>query len=200
MKIHIYIYIYIINNQIMEYIDNIVKSNTIRDVIELYNNLIEQNYNVILVLDVDDTVLSSTYGRNFVEKDICLLTDLVYSSNPVNLLFLTARDKCLARYTSNQLNKSGLLHKGKYIEYNVLCSPYNDDGESTKGIKLVDYFTNGSGKNILCVNKKNWIIFVDDLMEHINSVQKHIQNINNTNYTLIHYRYKYIDKQINTEN
>ena len=32
---------------------------------------------------------------------------------------------------------SGLLHKGKYINYNVLCSPYDfTNGESTKGQKL----------------------------------------------------------------
>ena len=172
--------------------NNIVKSITIRDVIKLYNDLIGQNYNVILVLDIDDTILSSTYGRKFVEKDICLLVDLVYSLNSSNLLFLTARDKCLTRYTSNQLNKSGLLHKGKYIKYNVLCSPYDVDGESTKGARLFDYFVNGIGKNILCVDKdkKNWIIFVDDLIEHINSVQKHIQNINGVNYTLVHYGHK----------
>lgn len=179
----------------MEYINNVIKSNTIRDVIELYDNLIDQNYNVIMVLDVDDTVLSSTYGKNFVEKDICLLVDLVYSSNPANLLFLTARDKDLKRYTTNQLNKSGLLHKGKYINYNILCSPYDDMvGESTKGVRLAEYFVNGSGKNILCGDKKNWIIFVDDLMEHIDSVQKHIKNINDTNYTLVHYKYKYVSK------
>jgi len=185
----------------MEYINTIIKSNIICDVIELYNNLIDQNYNVIMVLDIDDTVLSSTYGKKFVEKDICLLADLVYSSNPSNLLFLTARDKSLTCYTINQLNKSGLLHKEKYINYNVLCSPYDDvNGESisTKGKKLYDYFTYYSGKNILCCDKKNWIIFVDDLMEHIISVQKYIQNINSVNYTLIHYKYKYISNQINT--
>ena len=181
----------------MVYTNSIIKTNTIQDVIELYNNLVNQDYNVLLVLDVDDTVLSSTYGRNFVEKDICLLVDLVYSSNPSNLLFLTARDKCLTRYTSNQLNKSGLLHKGKYIDYNVLCSPCDSDGNSTKGARLTDYFTNSLGKNIMSVKKKNWIIFVDDLMEHINSVQKHIQNINELDYTLIHYMYKYESKQIN---
>jgi len=121
------------------------------------------------------------------------LADLVYSSNPNNLLFLTAREKCLARYTSNQLNKSGLLHKGKYIEYNVLCSPYNNNNivsSSTKGERLFDYFVNSISKNILCVDIKNWIIFVDDLLEHIISVQKHIQNINGVNYTIIHYRHK----------
>jgi hypothetical protein len=139
----------------MEYINNVIKSNTIRDVIELYDNLIDQNYNVIMVLDVDDTVLSSTYGKNFVEKDICLLVDLIYSSNPDNLLFLTDRDKCLARYTINQLNKSRLLHKEKYINYNVICSPYDDvNGESTKGTRLTEYFINGLGKNILCGDKK----------------------------------------------
>ena len=33
-------------------------------------HLINQNYNVIIVLNVDDTALSYTYGRNFFEKDI----------------------------------------------------------------------------------------------------------------------------------
>lgn len=173
----------------MEYVNNVIKINQIKDLIELYKNLIGYNYNVIMILDIDDTVLSSKFGKKFVEKDICTLVDMVYSSNPSNLIFLTARDKTLTRYTKNQLNKSGLLHKGKYIEYNVICSPCDDEGESTKGIKITKYFLNGLGKNILNINKKNWIIFVDDLILNIDSVYKQIDKLN-LNYTLVHYKYK----------
>jgi hypothetical protein len=175
----------------MDYRNNIIKSNTINQVIKLYEDLINQDYNVIVVLDIDDTVLSSIYGRNFVEKEICLLVDLVYSSNPSNLLFLTARDINLRQYTINKLNHSGLLHKDKYINYNVICSPCDDEGNSTKGVRLKKYIVSELDKNILTNNKKNWIIFVDDLMEHIESVFKYFEDgLLDINYTLVHYRYK----------
>lgn len=180
----------------METTNKIIKLNVIQDVIELYIKLVNQNYNIILVLDIDDTVISSSYGQKFVEKEICSLVDLVYSSNPNNLIFLTSRDKSLKKYTLNQLNKIGLLHKNAYINYNIICSPCDEDGNSTKGVELTKYLIAYNDK-IFSSDKKNYIIFVDDLMEHINSVKKSLEEfiVNNNNfidYTLIYYKYKHI--------
>jgi len=166
--------------------NKIIKIHKINKVIELVKELVGKNYNPILILDVDDTVISSKIGKKFVEKDICELVELVYTINPNNLIFLTARCSNLVSYTRNQLNKSGLLHKEKYIPYNVICSPYNDEGESTKGIIIYDYFTKEQGKTILSSNKQNYIIFVDDLMEHIKTVETNLEKLCFT-HTCFHY-------------
>lgn len=173
---------------LLDYKNKIIKINTIKNVIGLCESIIDFGFNLILVLDIDDTVLSSKIGKKFVEPEITNLVDLVYTFNPANLLFLTARDKSLQRYTSNKLNSSGLLHKEKYINYNIICSPYDDEGNPTKGLALIDYFENEKNKNILSNEKENWIIFVDDLMEQIESVSNHIDKIN-ANYTLFHYKH-----------
>jgi hypothetical protein len=172
------------------YSNKIIKTNTISNVIILTNFLIEMNYNVIMILDIDDTVLSSKQGQKFVEKDICKLADIIYTTNSSNLIFLTARDPSLALYTRKKLNSSGLLHKGKFIDYNVICSPYDDTGNPTKGLTIFNYFDKGFGKLILSSTKPNWIIFVDDLQEQIESVNQYINKIS-SNYTLFHYKYNY---------
>lgn len=172
--------------------NQIIKSNTILDVIKLTKQLIELNYNVIMVLDIDDTVLSSQIGRKFVEKDICVLADIIYTSNPSNLIFLTARNSDLALYTRKKLNSVGLLHKGKFINYNVICSPYDENGNPTKGQTIFNFFHKGLGKTLMIKEKLNWIIFVDDLQEQIESVNYFIDKIG-CNYTLFHYKYNYFN-------
>ena len=178
--------------------NNITKITSINQAIELSNTLIEQNYNIILFLDIDDTVLSPYIGKKFVEDEICQLVDLIYSIEPNNLIFLTARDHDLKSYTKNQLNKSGLLHKGKYIDYNIICSPYDDNGNSTKGQSLTTCIESkylfGVEKNENNQqSKKNWIMFIDDQYEHIESANKELEKLNGKlidkiNYVLMHYQ------------
>lgn len=172
--------------------NQVIKINTISHVINLASYLINQDYNVILVLDIDDTVLSTQIGKKFVEKDICKLCDLVYTLNPSNLIFLTARDTSLLGFTRNKLNSSKLLHKNKYINYNVICSPYDIQGNPTKGQTLLKYFDKGLGANTLAKEKNNWIIFVDDLVEQIDSVNTHINKLC-CQYTLFHYKYSFFN-------
>lgn len=172
--------------------NQIIKTNTISNVIKLTEQLIGLDYNVIMILDIDDTVLSSKIGQKFVEKDICKLADIIYTSNPSNLIFLTARAYNLEKYTSNKLNSAGLLHKGKFIYYNVICSPCDDDGNSTKGQTMFNYFSKGYGFSLLTKEKLNWIIFVDDLQEQIESVSKYVNKVCH-NYTLFHYKYNYFN-------
>lgn len=172
--------------------NQIIKTNTIVNVIKLTEKLLELDYNVIMILDIDDTVLSSKIGKKFVEKDICILSDLIYTSNPLNLIFLTARDSNMAMYTRKKLNSAGLLHKGKFINYNVICSPYDEQGNPTKGQTIFNYFDKGFGKNLLVKEKQNWIIFVDDLQEQIESVNQYINKIC-PNHTLFYYKYNYFN-------
>ena len=182
------------------YTNQIIKTNTISNVLKLTEQLISLDYNVIMILDIDDTVLSSKIGQKFVEKDICKLVDIIYTQNPSNLIFLTARDYNMIMYTRKQLNSAGLLHKGKFINYNIICSPYDEEGNPTKGKTIFNYFDKGFGKNLLVeeleleleLDKKNWIIFVDDLQEQIESVNQFI-NKNCCNYTLFHYKYNYFN-------
>ena len=56
--------------------NQIIKTNTIVNVIKLTEKLIELNYNVKMILDIDETVLSSKIRRKFVEKDIYTLDSL----------------------------------------------------------------------------------------------------------------------------
>ena len=144
------------------YINKIIKIKFISDVIKFTEYLIELNYDVIMILDIDDTVLSSKIGQKFVEKDICKLVDVIYTQNHENLIFLTARDVNLIFYTVKKLNSVGLLHKGKFINYNVICSPFDNNGLPTKGKTFFDYFSKGYGKNLINANneKIKWIILV----------------------------------------
>lgn len=172
--------------------NQIIKTNTISNIIKLTEQLIELDYNVIMILDIDDTILSSKIGQKFVEKDICKLVDIIYTINPLNLIFLTARDSQMALYTRKKLNSVGLLHKGDFINYNVICSPYDNQGNPTKGQTLFNYFDKGFGKIIFAKEKENWIIFVDDLEEQIDSVNTYIEQIC-SNFTLFHYKYNYFN-------
>lgn len=180
------------NSYVQTHTNQIIKTNTVSNIIKLTEQLIGLDYNVIMVLDIDDTVLSSNIGRKLVEKDICKLADIIYTSNPSNLIFLTARDYELAMYSRKKLNSVGLLHKGKFINYNVICSPYDEQGNPTKGQTMFNYFDKGFGKTLLVKEKQNWIIFVDDLQEQIDSVNQFIDKIC-PNYTLFYYKYNYFN-------
>jgi len=146
----------------------------IGDLINEVKKLLDLDYNVIFISDIDDTILSTKIGKKFVEKEITYLIDLIYSLSPSNLIFLTAREPTLYKYTLNKLNSSGLLHKGKYIYYNLICSPCDLEGNVTKGETIFHYINNK--KDILIsLIKKNYIIFIDDLIENIVSVKKYLE-------------------------
>ncbi len=146
---------------------------TVNQIIKLYEHIVTEGFSPIVFCDIDDTVLASSIGIKFVDPKICQFIDLVYSSNPDNLVFLTAREPNLKKHTINQLNRSGLLKKGKYIFYNVIHAPYSNNGLATKGEVMVSYLDLNPSKTY------DWVIFIDDSYEQIESVYKHIQNLKN---------------------
>jgi hypothetical protein len=148
---------------------------------DFIQKLVEDGYNPILILDIDDTCLSSRNGKRFVDKNVPILVNYVYDISPNNLWFLTARDYDYKNKTLHKLNKVGLLHKGKYINYNIIHSPYNELNNATKGISLL----NNIVKNITH-NDKNWYIIVDDDLEQINDIYDKI-SITEYNYSLYHF-------------
>jgi hydroxymethylpyrimidine pyrophosphatase-like HAD family hydrolase len=170
--------------------NSIIKSNNILDIYEDCKNLIDNNNNVILFLDIDDTVLSSKNGVKFVDKNIKLLINLIYNHDARKLYFLTARDYDLKRKTLNCLNRAKIVHNGKYIYYNVIHSPYKIENNTflpTKGETLIHFLDNTT---LLSNDKPNYIIFVDDDIEQINCVNvslRQYQATNFINYQLYHY-------------
>lgn len=172
-----------------KYKDNIVRINSIDTVIDVYFELVHNNYNVILVSDIDDTILSSKMGQKFVENNIKLLIDYVYSNNPDNLIFLTARDHTYKGKTNHHLNSASMHKKDKYIYYNIICSPYDYTGAPTKGVALINYFEKGKGKELLNSYNNIWILFIDDSIEQVLSVHNSIDQLKNIRYTIFHYNH-----------
>jgi hypothetical protein len=171
-------------------INSIIKTNNILDIHEQCKTLLEENNNVLLFLDIDDTVLSSQIGVKFVDKNVTTLIELMYRQNPNKLFFLTARDPDFKRKTLNQLNSAKLVHDGKFIHYNIIHSVYvmkNGSPIATKGETLVNLL---SSTNVLLLSEQpTWIIFVDDAKEQIESVYNSLNNAKglNINYILYHY-------------
>lgn len=171
----------------------VAKTHNILDVYAHCKELLENpNHQVLVFLDIDDTVLSSQLGVKFVDKHVPKLVDLVYRHNPRNLFFLTARDSEYKRKTLNHLNRAKLVHTGKYVQYNVLHSPYHhpDTGGcvATKGETLVKFLTS-NGAGLLAEDKVNWVVFVDDEPDQIESVHTHLTNAAHLSvqYALYHY-------------
>jgi hydroxymethylpyrimidine pyrophosphatase-like HAD family hydrolase len=169
--------------------NSIIKSNNILDIYENCKHLIDNNCNVLIFLDIDDTVLSSKIGVKFVDKNIKLLINLIYNHDARKLFFLTARDYDLKRKTLNYLNHAKMVHNGKYIYYNVIHSPYkmvNNMFLPTKGETLIHFLDNTT---LLSNDKLNYIIFVDDDIEQINCVNESLTKYQSThlNYQLYHY-------------
>lgn len=140
-------------------------TNKMMQIIQFVNQLIELDYNPIIILDIDDTCLSSQCGKKIVDNDVTILANIAYDLSPNNLWFLTARNPEYKRKTMNHLNRAKLLHKGQFIKYNVIYSPWDDFGGATKGTTLI----NSIGTRIQH-NEKNWYIIVDDDLDQINDM------------------------------
>lgn len=157
--------------------------NSTSSMLEIYSfiqNCLLDNYNPVLIIDIDDTCLSSQYGKKFVDKNVCKLVEYVYDISPNNLWFLTARDYEFKNKTLHQLNKSGLLHKRTYIKYNVVHSPHDERNNVTKGNTLISIIENSN------YNNKNWYIIVDDDIEQVNDIYDKMFK-ENYNYSLYHF-------------
>ncbi len=182
-----------------DYIDGkTIRITKIKEVLQIYNELIKTN-NVIVVLDIDDVVFSSKYYKVFTDDHICKLATYVYNLKPKNLIFLTSRLKTTQNYTQEQLNHHKLIKSSSDnpIKFNIIFAECDQSGKSTKGPNLISYLQ----KNNL-VKTKTWIIFIDDLIENINSVKNSLDQLNLTNqtnqtnqtnptnisYTLFHYK------------
>jgi len=143
--------------------------------------IVENNYCPILILDIDDTCLSSQFGKKFVDENVCVLADYIYGISPNNLWFLTARNHEYKNKTQHNLNKSGLLHKGQYIKYNLIHSPYDESNKATKGKTLINSIMTN-----IPYNENNWYIIVDDDLEQIENMYDEMSK-QKYNYTLFHF-------------
>jgi hypothetical protein len=162
------------------------KTSSMLNILELVKTLHTNHYNPILILDIDDTVLSSEHGKRFVDKNVLQLIQFIDSISFDNLWFLTARNEDLKRKTQNHLNHAKLLHKGQYIMYNVVHSPYNYLKEPTKGDTLLNYLIPRI-ERITNDNEKNWYIIVDDDEEQVHNMMDYLLLHDNHQFTLFHF-------------
>jgi hypothetical protein len=132
----------------------------------------EKGYDPILILDIDDTVLSTTNPRQkYVDKNVLLLVDYIYNLSPLHLWFLTARSDQYHKLTLNQFNRpTKLLHRGKYIHYNIVHSPYDEQNRPTKGKSLVSLIE--KIEHICVSSRPKFYIFVDDDEEQLQNVKE----------------------------
>ena len=158
----------------------IIRTNKIKQIHNVYNELIRLK-KVILVLDIDDVVLSTNPFQLWTEQNICDLVTQAFYINKNNLVFLTSRLKQFRKYTLNQFNTNKLVDSDEYINYNIICAELDHLGEPTKGPRLKNYLIENYD-----LDQDTWVIFVDDLTENIISVKKSLEQIN-INYTLFHY-------------
>ncbi len=159
----------------------IIRTNKIKTIQNVYNELIKTQ-EVILVLDIDDVVLSSSCYKVFTENDITKLVSNAYYLNSNNLIFLTSRLQSMEKYTLDQFNEVKLIDSNKYINYNIIFAELDSEGNSTKGPTFAQYIR----KNFR-IKSNTWIIFVDDLKSNIDSVKNSLEEFN-LNYTLFHYK------------
>jgi hydroxymethylpyrimidine pyrophosphatase-like HAD family hydrolase len=161
-----------------------INTNNILDVYKLCKQLIHNNEYILLYIDIDDTILSSEIGIRIIDPNIKLLIELIYDYKHDNLLFLTAREHEYKDKTIQELNRANLLPKEKYINYNVICSPYDKDFNPTKGNTMQQHINKFHTKT-----PPKWIIFVDDDIDQINDVSNYLK-YTSFNYTLFHYQPK----------
>lgn len=141
-------------------------------------------YNPILILDIDDTVLSSMHGKKLVDPDVLPLIRFIDNISFDNLWFLTARDYEVHRKTLHHLNHAKLLHKGEYILYNVLHSPHDMDGKETKGHTLVEKLI--PRIEISTCGKNNHYIIVDDDIDQVKHMLHHL-SLQTYSFTMFHF-------------
>ncbi len=159
----------------------IIRTNKINTIQNIYDELIKTQ-EVILVLDIDDVVLSSSCYKIFNDIDICQLVSRAHTIDSNRLIFLTSRFKSLRKYTLDQFNQVKLINSNKYINYNIIFAELDSDGNSTKGPTFAKYL-----KDKFNIKSNTWIIFADDLIENIHSVQQSLENLK-LNYTLFHFK------------
>jgi len=63
------------------------KTTSMLSILEHIIKLYEEGYNPILILDIDDTVLSSEHGKKFTDKNIVKLVEYVDNISFDNLWF-----------------------------------------------------------------------------------------------------------------
>ena len=167
----------------------------IKTVHDLCSRLIQHGYNVILVLDIDDTVLCTRSDcRDMVEPAVAHLIRTVYANNPNHVIFLTARQPCTRELTLQQLNEAPLLddvprRAAAHHHYQVVFSPplFERKLVSTKGQALMRcVHPIMAHLKMTTPNKPTWVCFVDDQLDNIRSVQEWIPQLD-CNYTLFHY-------------
>lgn len=150
---------------------------------------IAQSCPILLILDIDDTVLASRDRQRLVDPQIRNLIKLAHD-NPTHCkyIFCTARESAHHKLTLNQLNHAKLLHLGTFIPYIVLHSPYvvfgsNPNPQPTKGHTILSYLR---GNDIDPVNTH--IVVVDDDDEQIDHIHDHLSKTEYAGkYTLWHY-------------
>lgn len=89
----------------------------------------------------------------------------------------------LKRKTQNSLNSAKLLHKGGYINYHIIHSPYYYH-QPTKGTTLTQELIPRVEK--LTLNENNWYIIIDDDLSQIKDMQEQL-SFHKYNHTLFHY-------------
>lgn len=143
---------------------------------------------ILLILDIDDTVLSSCPGQRLVEPHIRYLLELAHT-NPhlCKYLFCTARDATHRKLTLDQLNHAKLIHVGDFIPYKVLHSPYvtvsGPTPRPTKGNALLSYLR-GAEIDPEAIH----IVVVDDDNEQIAHIHEYLRQSEYAGkYTLWYY-------------
>ncbi len=167
--------------------ENIIRCNRIRKVLDHYTEMIERELNVLLVLDIDGVVLSSSFYKIFEESDICSLVTLVYETNPDYLLFLTNRHKSIKNYTNEQFNSYKLINTDKKIRYNIHCCDLDSEGYTLKGPEFESIIQVKAAKNPSYLDNL-YVIFVDDQIENVQSMKISLERLG-ARYKIFHYKY-----------
>jgi len=138
----------------------------------IYDFYMQYPSKILLVLDIDEVVLSTRNNFQIVDTLMIELVKKAYQKNPINVFFLTSRCSSIHMLTMIQLQKALKLKvytpQGikRDLFYQILYSPPRN-GMSTKGEKLLEYLRIRKYPRML-------ILFVDDIVENIDSVKKHL--------------------------
>ena len=164
-------------------------TSSMNDILEHVQALHNDGLNPILILDIDDTVLSSTFAKELVDKNVLPLIRFIDNISFDNLWFLTARDgdHATKQITQHHLNHAKLLHKGQYIRYNVMHSPHDSDDNPTKGDTLVNSLIprieiDHSADKV----RNNYFVIVDDDYGQVCNMLDHL-NLGIWPYTMFHF-------------